>query len=145
MKVCRRQCGRNPFAALRIALEVVIERIGNPVRTFARCGVAGYLTRLACKENTALLLGLSEREDRQAVRVARVVGRPQSLIVLSSLLVAESADPVAAVGAAADTRVRILRRSQSNRAPDVTSGESVRTSYPACRCGWYGPFAASID
>ena len=100
VKVCGGPGGRNALAALRVALEVVIERIGDPVWTITRCRVAGHFPGLAGKEGSGFLLSLREGESRQAVWVTRVVRRPEGLIVLSSCVVAEPTDPSAAVGAA---------------------------------------------
>src|SRR5262245_33239760 len=63
VKVCCGKSGRHRFAPLRVVLEVVVERIGNFVRTFSRCRVAGQLTCLPGEKGSALCLGLSEGKD----------------------------------------------------------------------------------
>ncbi len=81
--------------------KVVVNRHANRIGTGLRLFVAGKLAPAPIKERPRALLGLGEAENRQAVRLAMIVGRAEGFVMLSALFVAKASNPCPAVAALA--------------------------------------------
>ena len=96
--------GENKVQEALLALEqggaIVRHSIVHSVRSVERHELAGLLCRFQLEPIACPRLGLLKTEDRQPVRIARIIGCAQRLVMLPALLVPEPGDPGSAFGAA---------------------------------------------
>src|SRR4029077_1203881 len=76
-------------AASLVRLQISGKRIGDRIGSLVRRQFARRLSRFALEEPACTLLRLGERENGNTVRVARVVGSPERLVVTLPIIVAK--------------------------------------------------------